>query len=87
MRRTATWPQIELYGPGYTQIWGALYDRFGLDMAPTLDLSQPDEYWQRYMYFNAGWFFHRSPASSGSATSITRAASAMTGPRRWSAKS
>lgn len=65
MRRTATWPQIELYGPGYTQIWGALYDRFGLDMASTLDLSQPDEYWQRYMYFNAGWFFHRSPRIFG----------------------
>jgi hypothetical protein len=26
-----------------------------------LDLSQPDGYWQRYMYFNAGWFFHASP--------------------------
>ena len=31
----------------------------------TLDLSQPDEYWQRYMYFNAGWFFGADPAAFG----------------------
>lgn len=61
MRREGTWPQLELYGPGYGQIWKSLYDRFGLDYASSLDLSQPDEYWQRYLYFNAGWFFHRSP--------------------------
>ena len=61
MRREGTWPQLELYGPGYGQIWKSLYDRFGLDYAASLDLSQPDEYWQRYLYFNAGWFFHRSP--------------------------
>lgn len=66
MRRQGTWPQIELYGPGFAEIWGALYRRFGLDMVPTLDLSQPEEYWQRYMYFNAGWFFHRSPQAFGS---------------------
>lgn len=57
MRREGTWPVIELYGPGYAAIWGALYARFGLDMAPTLDLAQPAEYWQRHLYFNAGWFF------------------------------
>lgn len=57
MRREGTWPVIEAYGPGYGQIWGALYRRFGLDFAASLDLSQPDEYWQRYLYFNAGWFF------------------------------
>ncbi|MBT0958733.1 hypothetical protein IV417_15190 [Alphaproteobacteria bacterium KMM 3653] len=57
MQREGTWPEIELYGPGYEEIWGSLYDRFGLDMAPTIDESQPQEYWQRYMYFNAGWFF------------------------------
>lgn len=65
MRREGTWPQIELYGPGYAQTWRALYDRFGLDFAASLDLSQPDEYWQRYLYFNAGWFFHRSPQAFG----------------------
>jgi hypothetical protein len=65
MRREGTWPQIELYGPGYAATWKALYDRFGLDFASSLDLAQPDEYWQRYLYFNAGWFFHESPARFG----------------------
>ncbi|NPD13927.1 hypothetical protein HOY34_01775 [Xinfangfangia sp. D13-10-4-6] len=65
MRREDTWPKIELYGPGYAQTWGALYQRFGLDFERSLDLSWPDEYWQRYMYFNAGWFFHQSPAAFG----------------------
>lgn len=65
MRREGTWPQIELYGPGYAQIWKSLYDRFGLDFDSSLDLGQPDEYWQRYLYFNAGWFFHESPHAFG----------------------
>ncbi len=65
MRREGTWPVIELYGPGYAEIWGSLYAMFGLDMAPTLDMAQPDAYWQRFMYFNAGWFFHRSPKAFG----------------------
>ena len=65
MRREGTWPRIELYGPGYAQTWKALYDRFDLDFASSLDLSQPDEYWQRYLYFNAGWFFHESPRRFG----------------------
>ncbi len=65
MRREGTWPVIELYGPGYAATWGALYRRFGLDFDRSLDLSQPDEYWQRYLYFNAGWFFHRSPGDFG----------------------
>lgn len=65
MRRTATWPVIELYGPGYTEIWKSLYDRFGLDFESSLDTRQPDEYWQRYLYFNAGWFFHECPRAFG----------------------
>lgn len=65
MRREGTWPQIELYGPGYTATWKALYDRFGLEFDSSLDLTQPDEYWQRHLYFNAGWFFHESPARFG----------------------
>ncbi|WP_227754330.1 hypothetical protein [Stagnihabitans tardus] len=65
MKREGTWPKIELYGPSYAEIWGSLYDRFGLDMAPTLDLSQPQDYWQRHLYFNAGWFFHQSPRAFG----------------------
>ncbi|MDQ2064996.1 hypothetical protein Q9295_01295 [Xinfangfangia sp. CPCC 101601] len=65
MRREATWPQVELYGPSYAQIWGALYERFGVDYAASLDPSQPEDYWQRHLYFNAGWFFHDSPQSFG----------------------
>lgn len=65
MRREGTWPNLELYGPGYAQIWASLYAKFGLDFASSLDLSQPDEYWQRYLYFNAGWFLYKSPHAFG----------------------
>ncbi len=65
MRREGTWPQIELYGPGYGAIWKSLYDKFGLEFESSLDLSQPDEYWQRYLYFNAGWFFGGCPEKFG----------------------
>lgn len=65
MKREGTWPQIELYGPGYAAIWKSLYDKFGLEFESSLDHSQPDEYWQRYLYFNAGWFFHASPQAFG----------------------
>lgn len=62
MRREGTWPQPPLYGPGYAGIWRSMYGRFGLDYEPTLDLTQPDEHWERYLYFNAGWFFGADPA-------------------------
>lgn len=65
MNRTATWPVIELYGPGYSETWRALYDRFGLDFESSLDLSEPEEYWRRYLYFNAGWFFGSCPRDFG----------------------
>ncbi|MDE3237706.1 MAG: hypothetical protein KGN33_01955 [Paracoccaceae bacterium] len=65
LRREGTWPVIELYGPGYTRIWKSLYDRFGLDFESSLDRTEPDEFWRRYLYFNAGWFFHRDPAEFG----------------------
>lgn len=61
MKREGTWPQIELYGPGYTETWKSLYDRFALDFDSSLDLAEPDEYWGRYLYFNAGWFFGADP--------------------------
>ncbi|TQS73229.1 hypothetical protein ERN12_05550 [Rhodobacteraceae bacterium] len=57
MKREGTWPEPPLYGPGYTEIWKCLYDRFGLPFEQTLDLSKPNEFWERYLYFNAGWFF------------------------------
>lgn len=61
MRREGTWPEPPLYGPGYADIWRSLYDRFGLDLAGSLDLRQPDEHWERYLYFNAGWFYGADP--------------------------
>ncbi len=65
MQREGTWPVEELYWPGYTAIWKSLYDRFGLDFESSLDRAQPDEYWERYLYFNAGWFFGADPAEFG----------------------
>ena len=63
MRRTGTWPEEELYWPGYAATWKSLYDKFGLDFDSTLDVTQPDEYWERYLYFNAGWITgHDAPA-------------------------
>ncbi|MCW9044661.1 MAG: hypothetical protein OQK05_15085 [Pseudopelagicola sp.] len=60
-----TWPTLELYGPGYTQIWKSLYDKFDLDFETSLDLSWPDEYWRRYLYFNAGFFYYKCPKLFG----------------------
>lgn len=60
-----TWPKIELYGPGYAATWKSLYDRFDLDFDSSLDLSQPDEYWRRYLYFNAGYFYGACPREFG----------------------
>lgn len=65
LRREGTWPKPELYGPGYTDLWRSLYDKFGLDFDSSLDLSEPDEYWRRYLYFNAGYFFYTCPHRFG----------------------
>jgi hypothetical protein len=65
LRREGTWPQRELYGPGYTKTWKSLYDKFGLDFESSLDLAQPDEFWRRYLYFNAGFFFYKCPVQFG----------------------
>ncbi|MEO0390662.1 MAG: hypothetical protein AAF218_06945 [Pseudomonadota bacterium] len=61
LRRTGTWPKPELYGPGYAGIWKSLYDKFDLDFDSSLDVTEPDEYWGRYLYFNAGYFYYRCP--------------------------
>jgi hypothetical protein len=61
LRRENTWPEIQLYGPGLTQTWKSLYDKFGLDFESSLDTRWPDEYWKRYLYFNAGYFFYKCP--------------------------
>ena len=64
-RCEGTWPEPQLYGPGYTGLWKSLYDKFDLDFESSLDLDQPDEYWRRYLYFNAGFFFYRCPRQFG----------------------
>ena len=64
MRREATWPEPQPY-LGYTAIWRSLYDRFGLDFESALDTGHPDEHWERYLYFNAGWFFFRCGPTFG----------------------
>lgn len=65
MRREGTWPVLDLYGPDYAAIWRRLYDHFGLEFDSTQDLRQPENYWQRFLYFNAGWFFYQSPKAFG----------------------
>jgi hypothetical protein len=65
MRRENTWPKVELYGPTLHQTWAALYQRFDLDFESSWDTRHPEDYWQRYLYFNAGWFFHESPRAFG----------------------
>ena len=65
MRREGTWPTPDLYGPDYAAIWKVLYDHFGLEFESSQDLSQPQDYWQRFLYFNAGWFFYQSPQAFG----------------------
>jgi hypothetical protein len=65
MRREGSWPEPQLYKGSYAVIWKSLYDKFGLDFETSLDLSQPQDYWQRFLYFNAGWFFHQSPTAFG----------------------
>ncbi|WP_121061957.1 hypothetical protein [Chachezhania antarctica] len=65
LRREGTWPVPTLYGPGYAAMWKSLYDRFGLDFDSSLDLSQPDEHWRRYLYFNAGYFYYKCPRLFG----------------------
>lgn len=65
LRREGTWPQPQLYGPQYTGLWKSLYDKFELDFASSIDPSQPDEYWRRYLYFNAGFFYYKCPHEFG----------------------
>lgn len=65
MKREGSWPVEELYWPGYNAIWKSLYTRFGLEFESSLDLSMPDEFWERYLYFNAGWFFGADPVAFG----------------------
>lgn len=65
LRRENTWPVLELYGPGYAGTWKSLYDKFGLDFESALDPDQPEEYWRKYPYYNAGFFYYSCPQKFG----------------------
>lgn len=65
MKREGTWPEPPLYGPDYAEIWESLFSRFGLRLAGSVDNSFPNDYWEHYLYFNAGWFFGADPAEFG----------------------
>lgn len=65
MARENTWPVVPLYGPGLTTIWGAVFDRAGVDIAASLDRGYPEDHWERYLYLNAGWFFYECPRRFG----------------------
>lgn len=65
MKREGTWPEPALYGPGYEETWRALYDQFDIPFDGTEDTRFPAEYWERYLYFNAGWFFGADPVLFG----------------------
>ncbi|WP_435169527.1 hypothetical protein [Falsirhodobacter sp. 1013] len=65
MKRENTWPQEEPYGPTVGETWKALYELFDVPFEPTLAPEEPEDYWQRYLYFNAGWFFHSRPQDFG----------------------
>ncbi len=65
LRAEGTWPKPTLYGPDMDAIWRALYDRFSLDFESSLDTGQPLNYWRRYLYFNAGYFFYKCPRQFG----------------------
>lgn len=64
-RVEGTWPKPTLYGPSYEDIWGSLYKKFDLDFDSSKDLSQPEDYWRRYLYFNAGFFYYKCPHEFG----------------------
>lgn len=55
MKRTATWPKPRPGWPGHEAVWRSLHGRFGLDFERTLLPDRPEDDWERYLYFNAGW--------------------------------
>ena len=61
LKREATWPK----GPDVEPVWRSLYERFGLDFDSSQDLSFPIGHWERYLYFNAGFFFYKNPTEFG----------------------
>ena len=65
MKREGTWPKPTPNGPALHDIWKSLFDRFNLDFATSLDPLRPSDDWEKYLYFNAGFFYARSPEIFG----------------------
>lgn len=70
-----TWPEPQPYVATLSAIWRALYDRFDLDITPTLNPRFPPDHWEHYLYFNAGWFYGPCPQRFGA--TFTRFATAI----------
>ncbi len=58
MRRSDTWPNPDAGKYSRAQIWGSLYAKFGLDFGTSQDTAFAADHWERYLYFNAGFWFH-----------------------------
>lgn len=57
MRRTDTWPRQGAGLAARADIWRALYGKFGLDFAASVNETFGVDDWRRYSYFNAGAFY------------------------------
>ncbi|MEM9048212.1 MAG: hypothetical protein AAGC92_05795 [Pseudomonadota bacterium] len=65
LRREASWPRLLAGGPDREAIWRALYNRFGLDLDAASDPTRAKDDWQRFPYYNAGWFYGPCPHRFG----------------------
>lgn len=65
LRREDSWPVPRPGGPSRAEIWRALYDQFGLDLDQAIDPHRDEEDWERYPYYNAGWFYGPCPRRFG----------------------
>lgn len=61
LKREGTWPK----GDKIDVVWKSLYQHFELDFESSLDLTFQSGNWERYLYFNAGFFFGRNPREFG----------------------
>lgn len=60
LRRTDTWPKPQPGGPDRAAIWASLYRQFDLDFTATQNPDYSASDWHRYLYFNAGFYFHEN---------------------------
>jgi hypothetical protein len=65
LRREPTWPVPRPGGPDRAAIWRALYAQAGIDPAAAEDRRFPEGDWQRFPYYNAGFFYGACPRRFG----------------------